>query len=161
MSTLKRAVGNRLLGHDQAFLNDIAVDGGADEAVEFPGEVVFADEEFVGQEIQRQVVPVVLVDIGEDAVDHGIGGGIVFRQLALLQGKTVEHHQNLDQQGKGEDMLVWLRADGLLAQLLQIEAEQRTLGTVRAQQIGVAVAGGVEAGGKVLAGCAQVIQKAL
>lgn len=83
-----------LLGHNQALLDNVSMDRGAHQPLKLSGQVVFTDEKFIGQVIQRQIFVVVLIDITQNIVN----GGVLRRYRilpALLQGQPIQQHQHL------------------------------------------------------------------
>ena len=63
----------KLTGAEEAALADVAVGGDAHVSAEDPGKVEFADEEMVGNEVQRQIPGKVFVDEGNDLLHQLLG----------------------------------------------------------------------------------------
>ena len=54
---------DHLLGHYQPFLNDVPVYRGTHQTVELPGQMIFADKEFIGKKIQGQIFVVMVASL--------------------------------------------------------------------------------------------------
>lgn len=133
-----------LLGNEQAFQCDVAVDTDAHHPGKFVGQMIFAHKELFGQTVQRKGLGIMVADVGDDPVGQG---GLLFlrRRIFSIRNKAVQLYQKLQQQGLAQDVPPELVAFGLMKELVHGNTDRLLLLGRQPQQVGVCRAADVEA----------------
>ena len=152
--------GHHLPGHDQPLLDDIPVDGGAHHPAELPGQVILAEEELIGQQIQAQILAVMVIDVAQHPVHHRIGVLPGFRSPARPEGCPVHQHQQLCQQAQTVQLRGKFLGILLPDQLLEQIGQQLPGDAVGPDQICVGGLAGIEALAQILVRQDILLQKA-
>lgn len=142
-------VGPHSLRHEvpgdlQPLLLDIAAHAGAHLPLEFMAQVVFADEKRIRQQLQRQRLGEIQVDVVDDLGDGLAGAGDARQAAVLPQGQPVDGYQQLGQQALGQQVSAKGRLLGFQIQLLHQAPNPPLIRRLRAQLVTVAGAGGVQ-----------------
>lgn len=155
------ALREQVLGNDEPLLNDIAVDAGAHNAVEFVGQMVLVDKEMICQQIKGELLIIVIVDIVQHACYDRTGLICKLIMPGGTGGLPVQLHQKQQETAKARQ--IGTVAAGVefnrksIHQLSHILALRRR----KTQKVGVAGNGGVEAACQQGAGGVELLNKIL
>ena len=125
------------------------------------GQVIFADKEFVGDGVQRELFVVVFIDVVQHVGNQH--GGLVSR-LVLGDGglsHPVDLHQKLHENAHGHQVPAVTPVSGLVDKLEHQVLNDLPLGGAEPEQVGVVGIVGVKAGGQAGLGGGKLVEKGL